>query len=582
MTKAQALLFKFAPTVCMGSMLCMATAVASSAQVTLTTLVNFNGTNGNAPDAVLTQGADGNFYGTTGSGGASESCDFGCGTVFKVTAGALTTLYSFCAETGCMDGAGPVGPLIQAANGDFYGTTSTLGAYGGGTVFKITPAGTLTTLYSFCALADCADGYRPNGGLVQGRNGNFYGTTIDGGITSCFDFNVGCGTIFEITPTGTLTTLYSFCASNADCPDGDFPSSGLLQASNGQFYGETGEGGAMGYGTIFEVTPNGKLTTLTSFNGNDGLGPSGGLIQTANGNFYGVAEGGGTGEACDRSDGCGTVFEVTSAGKLTALYNFCSLSDCGDGSFPNGPLVQGTDANLYGTTLLGGALNPRQGTLFEITIRGTLTTLYTFCSLTNCADGADPAAGLMQDTNGAFYGTTAGGGTGEDGTIFSLSTGLGPFVKTQPTSAKEGATIGIFGQGFTRSSVIEFGGVPATNIKLSGSTFLFATVPAGALTGPVTVTAGETTLTSNQEFRVTPQLLSFNPPSGPVGTQVTIMGTGFTQTSAVGFGDNSPAEFTVNSDTEVTATVPSGATTGPIGVVTKGGTVVSSAIFTLN
>ena len=570
--------------VCRVIVFCAATGIASSAQVTLTTFVNFNGTNGNGPDAVLTQGADGNFYGTTGSGGTTQSCFSGCGTIFKVIAGGVTTLYSFCPEPGCTDGSEPVGPLVQAANGDFYGTTSALGAYGGGTVFKITPSGMLTTLYSFCTLANCADGKQPNGGLVQGRNGNFYGTTAVGGegIATCSPFDSGCGTVFEITPAGKLTTIYSFCASNADCPDGDLPTSGLLQASNGQFYGETGAGGATtGCGTVFKISPAGKLTTLVSFEFG-GCSPSGGLIQAANGNFYGVTAVGGSGQACSASDGCGTLFAVTAAGKLTTLYNFCSLSACADGDFPNGPLVQGTDGNFYGTTPTGGAFNPHQGTLFEITPRGALTTLYTFCRLTGCADGAGPGAGLMQDTNGTFYGTTSGGGTSNDGTVFSMSNGLGPFVKTQPESANQGQKIGIFGQGFTRSSVVQFGGVQATSAKLSGSTFLTARVPAGALTGPVTVTTGATTLTSNQTFRVTPQVLSFNPPSGSVGTPVTITGSGFTQTSGVGFGDNVPAQFTVNSDRQVTATVPAGAQTGPIGVVTKGGTAISSATFTVN
>jgi hypothetical protein len=174
------------------------------------------------------------------------------------------------------------------------------------------------------------------------------------------------------------------------------------------------------------------------------------------------------------------------------------------------------------------------------------------------------------------------GGVYGPGTIFSLSTGLGPFVKTQPTSAKEGTTIGIFGQGFTTSSVVQFGGVQATNIKLSGSTFLTAKVPTGALTGSVSVTTGGTTLISNQQFRVTPQVLSFTPPSGSGGTLVTITGSGLTQALGVGFGDNVPAQFTVISDTEITATVPAGAKTGHIGVVTKAGTGFSSATFTVN
>lgn len=211
-----------------------------------------------------------------------------------------------------------------------------------------------------------------------------------------------------------------------------------------------------------------------------------------------------------------------------------------------------------------------------------LTTLYRFCTLPNCADGGTPTVGLLQATNGTFYGTTSQAGSGGDGTIFSLSTGLGAYLKTQPASAKEGATVGIFGQGFSGSSVVQFGGVQATSVKLSGTTFLTAKVPAGALTGSVTVTTGGTTLTSNQPFRVTPQLLSFAPPSGAVGTQVTITGAGFTQTSGVGFGNSVPAQFTVNSDTEATATLPTGAKTVAVGVVTNGGTVVSSATFTVN
>jgi len=222
------------------------------------------------------------------------------------------------------------------------------------------------------------------------------------------------------------------------------------------------------------------------------------------------------------------------------------------------------------------------GTIFEITPTGTLTTLYGFCSQADCADGFFSEAGLLQATSGTFYGTTAKGGTGGGGTIFTLSVGLGPFVKIQPQFASEGATVGIFGQGFTSSSIVQFGGVHAANVIATGTTFLTAKVPAGALTGSVTVTTGATTLTSNQSFRVTPQVVSFDPPSGSVGTQVTITGTGFTQTNGVGFGDNVPAEFTVNSDTQVTATVPAGAKTGPIGVVTKGGTAISSATFTVN
>ena len=262
---------------------------------------------------------------------------------------------------------------------------------------------------------------------------------------------------------------------------------------------------------------------------------------------------------------------------MEALYDFCVIR-CADGAFPNGPLVQGTDGNFYGTTSLDIEREMTgPGTAFEITPAGALATIYSFCALNNCADGAFPAAGLLKLYKRGLLWINLRQFLQRGPLRHTLQPLYrpGPFVKTQPTSAKEGATIGIFGQGFTRSSVVQFAGVQATNVKLSGTTFLFATVPAGALTGSVTVTTGGTTLTSNQQFRVKPQLLSFNPPSGSVGTQVTITGTGFTETNGVGFGDNVPAQFTVNSDTQVTATVPTGAKTGPIGVVTKGGTAIA-------
>lgn len=429
----------------------------------------------------------------------------------------------------------------------------------------------LTTVYSFCALADCADGQQPSAGLVQSsKNRNFYGTTALGGVNSG-------GTVFEITPAGKLTTLYSFCTL-ANCADGEEPVGTLVQAADGSFYGEASAGGTTGLGTagcgtIFRITPAGKLTTLFSFDFTNGCGPSGGLIQASNGNFYGVTASGGSGGICGATENCGTAFKITAAGALTKLHDFCTTT-CADGALPLGSLVQGTDGKLYGTT--SGAFVP--STIFDITPNGNLTTLFTFDGF----NGNQPTGGLLQATSGTFYGTTSMGGADGLGTIFSLSTGLGPFVRTQPTSAKEGATIGVFGQGFASSSVVQFGGAPATNIKLFGTTFLTAKAPAGALTGSVTVTTGGTTLTSNQQFRVTPQILNFDPASGSVGTQVTITGSGFTQALGVGFGDNVPSQFTVNSDTEITATVPTDAKTGQIGVVTKGGTAFSSATFTIN
>ena len=208
-----------------------------------------------SPYAGLVQATNGDFYATTAGGGAN-----GGGTVFRITpSGTLTTLYSFCSQSGCTDGAGPYAGLVQATNGDFYGTTQLGGANSRGTVFKINPSGTLTTLYSFCSQGGCTDGAYPYAGLIQATNGDFFGTTPAGGAN-------GYGTVFKIAAGGTLTTLYSFC-SQSGCTDGASPHAGLVQATNGDHYGTTTSGGANGpgTGTVFRITPSGTLTTLYSF-----------------------------------------------------------------------------------------------------------------------------------------------------------------------------------------------------------------------------------------------------------------------------------------------------------------------------
>src|SRR5580692_7095907 len=288
---------------------------------------------------------------------------------------------------------------------------------------------------------DSTDGAYPEAGLIQATNGNFYGTTYAGGANCAPD---GCGSIFKITPSGTLTTVYNFC-SQSGCSDGYYPEAGLIQASNGDFYGTTTSGGAGGGGTVFKITPGGQLTTLHSFcsqsNCTDGEYPEAGLIQATNGNFYGTTYGGGG--ANDR----GTVFKITPGGTLTTLYSFCSVGypDCADGDLPRfGSLVQATNGDLYGTAPSGGA-QIYYGTIFKITPGGTLTTLYSFCPQSGCPDGDDPRGTLVQDTNGNLYGTTFAGGANGFGTVFSLSVGLGPFVETQTTSGKIGAAVKILG-----------------------------------------------------------------------------------------------------------------------------------------
>jgi uncharacterized repeat protein (TIGR03803 family) len=463
-------------------------AIALPAQ-TFATLYSFDGTEGEMPQAPLIQAIDGNFYGTTFYGGTESSYCMqntvaGCGTVFKVTpSGTLTTLYSFCSIGDCPDGLQPYAGLAQGRNGNLYGTTD-------GTIFEIPLSGTLTTLYSF----DGADfPYQ----LLQGNDGNFYGTTAEGGFGAHCGQEEGCGTVFRITPSGTLTTLYSF-ASKRDYADGAYPEETLVQAANGDLFGTTAEGGTSnacrgGCGTVFKITPSGMLTTLHSFDLTDGQFPAAGLAQGTDGNFYGTTFGAG-----GEDNSYGTVFKITPSGTLTTLYSFCSTGICTTGYQPSAPLVQATDGNFYGTTQGGGSLG--LGTVFEITPSGSLTTLHSF----DGTDGHDPEAGLIQSTNGSFYGTTYYGGASDYGTVYSLSVGLGPFVETQPTSGPAGGTVKILGTDLTGATSVSFNGTAAV-FTVDSHSLIAATVPTGATTGTVqVVTPRSGTLSSNVPFTVRP------------------------------------------------------------------------------
>ncbi len=386
-----------------------ATTIIATTQ-TFTTLASFDSGNGSSPTASLIQGADGNLYGTTFSGGSGSGCFVkgGCGTIFKITpAGTLTTLYNFCSELNCTDGIFAYGGLVQGTDGNFYGT-AVEGGLTSGTVFKITPDGTLTTLHVFQE----DDGLEPKGTMVQGADGNFYGTTSGGGAN--FE-----GSVFVMTPGGTLTTL----ASLGDNDNGGAPYAGVTQGTDGNFYGTSTHGGNEN-GMVYKVTPTGTFTTLYSFCSQsgctDGTTPFAGLVQGADGNFYGAASSGGDFNSCSLEQGCGTIFKIDSNGVLVTLHEF----DSADGFNPQGTLTLGSDGNFYGTTFYGGANN--FGTVFKVTPAGTLTTLHSF----NQTDGSLPYAGLLQATDGKFYGTTSSGGTstncdGGCGTVFSLDVGLG-------------------------------------------------------------------------------------------------------------------------------------------------------------
>jgi uncharacterized repeat protein (TIGR03803 family) len=244
-----------------------------------------------------------------------------------------------------------------------------------------------------------------------------------------------------------------------------------------------------------------------SFDGTDGASPIAAIVQGADGDFYGTTNLGGANDndLCDfgRGGGCGTVFKITATGALTTLYSFCSQSGCTDGHNPETALIQATDGNFYGTMYFGGTSG--DGTVFKITRSGTLTTLYSFCSQSGCTDGEYPQAPLVQDTNGTFYGTTFGGGTHRpgDGTVFSLSVGLGPFVETTPTSGTVGKPVIILGTNLTGATSVTFSGTSAV-FKVVSPTEIGAAVPSGATTGAVQVVTPSGTLTSNVNFQVLP------------------------------------------------------------------------------
>ena len=408
------------------------------------------------------------------------------------------------------------------------------------TVFRITPGGVLTTLHSFQG----SDGGLPVAALVQGTDGKFYGTTSEGGT-------YGLGTIFRMGSRGLFTTPNNFQYLPR-------PLAALVEGTDGNFYGSTANGGT-GAGVVFQISPDGLLRSLHEFDRTDGANPEAALVLGSDGKFYGTTVAGGDG-------GNGTVFGMGPlGGRFVTLHSFAST----DGLRPGAGLILATDGNFYGTTWGGGSSGC--GTLFQITPAGTLTTLYNF----NCTtDGALAYGRPVQHTNGKLYATNGAG------QVFSLDVGLEPFVKTLPTSAVLGAPVIILGTNLAGATSLSFNGVAAPFTVVSSSE-ITTTVPAGATTGKVRVVAPTATLVSDMNFGVAPAISGFSPTSGPVGTSVVITGKSFTGTTRVAFGAFKAASFTVDSSTQITATVPSKAKTGKITVTTPGGTAISAGSFTV-
>ncbi|HEX6504394.1 MAG TPA: choice-of-anchor tandem repeat GloVer-containing protein [Terriglobales bacterium] len=435
---------------------------------------------------IIAQGEDGNLYTTTTSCGANDG-----GSAIQVTpAGTLTDIYDFSTPGGAI--FSPFSGLtLDPSTGNFYGTTQGGGTSDDGTLFTITPGGSVTALHSFTG---GSDGYTVDAPPIVGLDGNLYGTSRRGGnFVACG--GTGCGVVYKMTPSGTLIWSYQF-----DITHGLYPYAPLVQGTDGNFYGTTQEGGSgagLGSGTVFRITPAGVLTVLHNFCTKaacpDGQYPFGPLIQSTDGNFYGTTVSGG-------ANSVGEVFRITPGGTLTVLH---SMTPATDGQNPYGGLVLASDGNFYGTTQLGGANNG--GTIFKLTSKGVLTVLYNF----DGATGSQPMVTLVQHTNGILYGDTYQGGTGSEvnctlgtcGVFYVYNASLKPFIQLVPGTGYVGSQIGILGQGFTASSVVKFNGIKATIVSQT-ATSLLVTVPPGTLDGYVTVATGKTTLKSVEKFAV--------------------------------------------------------------------------------
>jgi uncharacterized repeat protein (TIGR03803 family) len=441
----------------------------------------------------------------------------------------FTTLARF----NVMNGDYAAGSLVQATDGNYYGIVGSGGKNSEGAVYQVTPSGVLTDIYSFCPQSNCIDGSNPNSGLILGTDGDLYGTTAYGGSSNN-------GTIFKITIEGKLKTLYNFCPAGGSC-SGAYYATGLVQANDGNFYGTTSEWEFVGGGTIFELSSTGDFRTLYSFcskpNCTDGSNPYSAPMQASNGNLYGTAWSGG-------EYGEGDVYEITPAGQFSTVYSFCAEAygnNCPYGANPVGGLYEGSNGSLYATTAGGGDCT-LCGTVFEITTHGQLSILHRF-------DGgydSYPDAAPIQASDGNFYGTAGA-------EIYEV------------TSAGEFRPLYVL-----CPEMLCYGQLPvrqllqATNGTLYGATY---PLPHGQSNGTV----------FSFSMGLGP-LVKTVPVAAKPGARVIILGNGLTGSTSVTF-NGTPAAFTVVSDTEITATVPTGATSGPVAVTTLTGTLKSNPAF---
>lgn len=435
------------------------------AAATLTTLHIFTGADGNAPQAGLALGTNGSLWGTTASGGTGTNvCIDGCGTVFEISlGGAFMSHHSFTNA----DGEAPRAGLVQASDGNLYGTTAFGGTFAGhGTVFRITPTGVFTNLHTFRG----NEGNGVEGTLIEGSNGILYGTTSEGGPISA-------GSVFQITTNGV------FASFNVNASPGlDQPAAGLFLASDGNFYGTSEFGGSStncigGCGAIYRITPSGVVTNLHSFDGSDGQSPKSVLVEGPGGILYGTTYGSPL-SVLNCVNGCGTIFQITTNGEFTTLHAFAGP----EGKLPAAGLVFGSDGNLYGTASRGGTLT--FGTVFQVTTNGTVTRLVSFTG----PNGGVPVAPLILGPDGAFYGTTevGGGPTGSGlGTVFKLtvSTNSSTAIACTLTPARATNTVGT---AHTVVATVTSNGVPRSGALVN---FIVTIGPNAGKSGTATTSA---------------------------------------------------------------------------------------------
>ncbi len=490
----------------------------------------------------------------------------------------VNTIYRFLhdgiTQSGYSHGALVYDEVIQGADGNFYGTTmlggsglckGPFGVQGCGTVYQLTPGGVQTVIYNFdldSGGTTATNGIYPIGGLVQGSDGNFYGTTSGGGNAGAIcNGNLGCGVVFKLTPGGQYAVLHTFNGALANPPEGGVPTSRLLLAANGKLYGTTYSGGDVqafaNQGTIFSVTTSGGFSTLYMFDNvhgtTDGTNPYAGLIQGKDGAFYGTTKFGGTSNA-------GTIFKFSGT-KTKVLHSFVEQPGqiFPDGASPLAALTQTSDGNLYGVTSAAGSLNTfyQQGTLFRSTTKGVFTKLWEFNATDPSVTGISPYGALIQASDGNLYGTTSQGGAANAGTIFQLTLG------------------GAITQLLSFDSVTDGAYPESVPLQASDGTVYLTTSTTTNGTD-----AGDVVQLSNGMPAPAPIITKFSPTRGKVGKKVTITGRNFVGTTAVAFNGRS-ATFTVKSTSTLIATVPAGATTGPVTVTNAGGPAVSSGTFTV-